>query len=244
MTTIKRRLARPMIGNHLALIGQKYKGGFKQMRKVTFIIYSIAVSLLMLGLPTVSGYADGGTLTRTKAEKLIRTKFGLTKNVKKKEVTTALLLSWDGFCNGRRTNPCKAAALDEATNSLISEGLVTVAFDGDTSRMSLAQKGQQYAAGGPTVGMRSDGSGGFGSKYVTLPVFISYAEFGAITGIQVFAQFNTATVEWTVIKTATPFGNRPLGRSMVYGGTNEFRTGTIKLTAEFKKYDDGWRISD
>ncbi len=200
--------------------------------------------VLMVGGHSLLAGANVGPLSRAKAEALLRTKFGLTKNVPKMEVTTELLLSWDGFCNGTRTNPCGPGALDQATKSLISEDLVAVAFDGATSRMTLTKKGLQYVAGAPAEGMRSDGNGGFGSKYVTLPVFISYAEFGAITGIQEIPQFNAATVEWTVIKTPTPFGNRPLGRSMVYGGTNSFEVGAIKLTARFTKYDDGWRISE
>lgn len=198
------------------------------------------------GPPVLSNVPKAsGKLTRQKAEVLIRSTFGLGNKSPKHEGTTTLLLSWNGVCNGRQTTtPCGPGDLDAETNALIAGGLVTVAFDGNTSRLSLTPKAQQYAAGKPEVQMMGSARASDGTaEYRTIAVWLSTVEFGTITGIREAAQFNAATVEYTVITKATPFGNRPLGYSMVYGNNNQVATGTIAQTINFTKYDDGWRIS-
>lgn len=200
-----------------------------------------------LGVPGVSSCAGGGKLTREKAEALIRAKYALKKNSPKYENTTTLVLSWEGLCNGGynpdRPIDCGIDKLDEASRALINEGLVSFTFDGVTSRMSLTPNGQKYAAGPPKETMMNNANADGERKYRTQDVWISAAEFGGITGIQVVPQFNAAQVEWTVITKATPFGGRPLGAAVRYGGNNYVSVGTNKKTETFTKYDDGWRIT-
>lgn len=54
--------------------------------------------------------------------------------------------------------------------------------------------------------------------------------FGEITGIQIQKQFNNATVNYTVIRKATPFGFN-------------ISQGSVNKTANFSLFDDGWRIN-
>jgi len=217
--------------------------GWNLPARMITIVLGLAV---MLGAPTLSSCADGSSLTRAKAEALIRAKLGLTKGSPKYEITGGLRLFFEGFCDGRQMRKdtranvevCGPDSLSAGTNSLISQGLVTVAFDGDTSHLSLTPNGQQYAAGNPVKKMS------YGSEILDQTVYISTAEFGTITGINVVPQYNTATVEWTLIKKPAPFANHANQGSGDYRAPiSSVQSGAVQMTTTFTKYDDGWRIS-
>jgi hypothetical protein len=121
-----------------------------------------------------------------------------------------------------------------ATKALQSLGLLTVAFDGDTTRLSLTAKGQQYAVGAPYGWMGE--SGGRTSRVLTVDVVATTVEFGTITGITEDEGSKSARVEFTVIRKPTPF--------VIYSDFgSSWAPATIPRTVTFTKYDDGWRIT-
>jgi hypothetical protein len=181
--------------------------------------------LLVLGLAAISfGGCSDSSLTREKAAQLIKAK---SFNVPASETRTLEL--WNrGLCGDSPylvRNPCRASDMSAETNGLESEGLVTVAFEGNSSRLSLTEKGKQYAKGAPQ--RTWNGIGTF------VEVITSTLEFGEITGITQTSGSNVATAECTVSRTVTPFGRLKYHL--------EPSTSAVP-PINFRKYDDGWRI--
>jgi hypothetical protein len=183
----------------------------------------------VLGILITSASACGsGNLTREKAEELIRAKGKLPQTDHMIEMYPAC----ERVCDGHAENSvphCGPDALSASSKLLLGEGLFTIAYDGNTSRMTITSKGKQYAKGEP-----------FRSYYglcATQQVWASMLEFGAVTGIAEGADSKSATVEYTLERKPTPFGTI-LGRLANVNVGPE----TVPQKASFRKYDDGWRI--
>ncbi|UOY05037.1 hypothetical protein L0P88_13855 [Muricauda sp. SCSIO 64092] len=97
-----------------------------------------------------------------------------------------------------------------------------VSIGGSGVRATLTEKGKQYLV--------SDAETSGFVKHAQ--VRQAELEFVEITGIQVFEKMNVATVSYNIRRTnITPFGN-----------ANNLKERVINQTANFIKYDDGWRI--
>lgn len=84
----------------------------------------------------------------------------------------------------------------------------------------LTDKGRKYVV--------SEKKGDYLLSYYIVKV--SELNFGEITGIKMYKEFNIAEVNYTLKREITPFGN---------GMSN-----TIEKMAKFAKYDDGWRMEN
>jgi hypothetical protein len=189
------------------------------------------VTLILICLLVSSCSND---LTRSKAEEIIRSKVTLPKNGKVEE----LYLYWGGHCFMRYVQgpcgpdamPSPTGAVTESVKALESSGLVTITYEGDTSRIALTEKGQQYAVGATINEPGNDGNGRT-TPLSKVMVVKTTVDLGAITGITQDEGLKTARVEYTVIVKPTPFG-------IACG----LAPTTVNETVSFKKYDDGWRI--
>jgi hypothetical protein len=122
-------------------------------------------------------------------------------------------------------------AMSNSEKALLASGLITVTYEGDTSRIALTEKGQQYAVGAPSNGPGNDGNG-VTTPLSTVNIVKTKVDFGAITGITQADESKTASVEYTLTVTPTPFG--------IADGLTPT---SVRQTAPFRKYDDGWRIA-
>lgn len=197
-------------------------------------IYMIALWLIIISTPVVFSQRSKrpkpkeptshvSNLTRRSAAQLIMAK--LFGNGPSPEFDFFGLYS-DGFCFGYRHDPCQLSDMSAEDRALQSEGLVTVALEGRSSRLSLTEKGKQYAVGNPYYDNRGTG---FDMQWVK--VIKSTLEFSEITGIAETG-WNVATVDYTVSRKVTPFGRL----SGLVPSTFAARP------INFRKYDDGWRI--
>jgi hypothetical protein len=196
----------------------------------------------LLALCNLTACSEQGQLTTQDAEAQIRAKIGLTEGKVKNETAVPLTVSWEGICDGQSVGPCGPDKLDKETKGLIADGLITMTFDGETSRLALTDKAQAYADGKPASTMMDDLHGRGPRKYTIQNVWISTLEFGAVTAIQQSSSLGRATVSYTLIRKATPFGNRPLGNVIVIGRYNDVTAGPVPQTASFSKVGDGWKI--
>lgn len=104
----------------------------------------------------------------------------------------------------------------------ISSGFGRVSVGGN-SRAAIAEltnKGRKYVV--------SEKKGDYLLSYYIVKV--SELNFGEITSIKIYKEFNIAEVTYTLKRKITPFGN---------GMSN-----TIGKMAKFAKYDDGWRMEN
>ena len=174
-------------------------------------------------------------LTRGKAEEIMRSKAHFPINGEVDD----FYLYWGGHCfQNYVQGPCgpdamanEKPAMSEHERALLNSGLITVTYEGDTSRIALTSKGQQFAVGTPT---NEDGNDGNGNTTPLSKILVvkTTVDFGEITGITQAEESKTATVEYTLVVKPTPFG-------IAYGLTPT----TLSQTARFMKYDDGWRIA-
>lgn len=111
---------------------------------------------------------------------------------------------------------------------LRDEGLLT--FNVDPNGWSggvfgqLTEKGKQFY-----VKDENDGDNTIKNIFVK----VSILDFGEVTGIREFKEYNTAQVEFTLkVKDITPFGR------IIYNMTESTENRSVTLI----KYDDGWRI--
>lgn len=197
------------------------------------------VRAAIFGLAPVLLLGCSSKLTRGKAEQLIKAQFHLPSTQ-----TRSFLLFEGNLCRDiGRYRPCRTSDIPKEWQALQNEGLVTIALTDfppayrqwgpgkyQAYRVSLTEKGRQYALGGTFEPPESQGRTPYKSEAIV--VRTSTLEFGEITGIEETEQFGFATVHYTLSQTAvTPFGKLAF----------ELEPSTPhQLT--FKKYDDGWRI--
>jgi hypothetical protein len=173
-------------------------------------------------------------LTRPEADRLILAKHTFPSQGQ----TTVASLSCEHLCFNQTANPCTRAIFASTPDVVALEnlGLVTVAFDGDTSRLALTEKGRKYVVSEAerypvTIGnMRS--------VDLRVGVLATTLEFGAITGITQDDGATSATVEYTILSKPTPFGEHP-----VPSYNPRCTIETHSEAASFTKYDDGWRLT-
>jgi hypothetical protein len=155
-------------------------------------------------------------LTRTEAAKLIKEKYGYPYD-EYKAFTMEIYTSY-------------SASIRYTYEKLAAEGLLTWKWIKDGAKngieATLTEKGLEYYANDM-----------YSEKYKgserTMDMRTSRLEFVEITGILMGINNTYATVEFTVIrKDITPFG-----RIVFF-----LEEGLIKYSAQFNKYDDGWRI--
>lgn len=192
----------------------------------------------MLTVLVTSTLACSSRLTRSKAEELIRSK--LPAN----ERTVAFELSNRHFCFAQLpVNPCLPDAMPVEIRRLRDLGLLTVTTENPppgplsagTSYLALTAAGQRYAEGAP-IG---------DSEHQWIRVVVSQLDFGAITGIVESDASRSATVEFTVLRNTTPFGDNLVPyRYPIEVTPSDLATTTISKSAVLKKYDDGWRVSE
>src|SRR5258708_981319 len=151
----------------------------------------------------VSMSACSGNLTRAKAESLIRS--NLQSQLAEyqqaafpyNERELNLVLSSDGWCDQHQPgHPCGPDDMNPRIKELQRLGLVTLAFDGNTSRIALTEAGQKYAVKAPYVQQEYGGG-----NRVTQRVLASTLDFGAITGVTEDKESKRATVEYTLTRT-------------------------------------------
>ena len=83
--------------------------------------------------------ACSGNLSRSRAEDILRAKLP-PSNAQQQRI----LISTDGLCFEQRRNPCGADAMPAPTKRLEKLDLISVAYEGNTSRMSITEKGRKY----------------------------------------------------------------------------------------------------
>jgi len=166
-------------------------------------------------------------LSRSSAAQLIREKFKFPQYEER-----PLVLFYRGSDLTRMFEPLR------------SEGLVTVTMEppwsnphalpwmlGPTSRTSLTDKGKQFATGEPFVPPQMS-SITYGTLQEAIMVKYAIVELGEITGITAGDIAGTLVADYTLVKKPTPFGK-------AFNFTAETRT---TYHADFKNYDDGWRL--
>jgi hypothetical protein len=170
---------------------------------------------ILLVVSVIFGCTD--KLKRSEAEKMIRDKFQLPRD------DIRALTVYDATLSNSLTY--------QSFLKLQKEGLLTFSECGaGLSRgycATLTEKGKQYAV---SAVYQTD------NWYVNnINVKAAKLEFGEITGIVEYKQFNTSQVNYTlVIKEITPFG------ILAFGLTE----GSMNKSISFTKFDNGWKISE
>jgi hypothetical protein len=172
-----------------------------------------------------------------KAEELIRAASGFPVQDGRIE----FMLSWDNYCFQQSNTPCSPAMMDPPLKTLEEAGLITVVYDGLTSRIALTPEGQKYSLG--SNHSYSGESGGRSSTVVEVPLLAATREFGAITGLVEAEGSKSARVEYTVLRKPTPFGVNLTGNNSGSETAYMFAPRSIPMVAMLEKYDDGWRIT-
>lgn len=176
----------------------------KSIKKIT-AVFLLAISCILL-------FSCGSKeLSRGKAEELIKEKFNIPGN----EVKDVNL----GYENEVSTM--------QTYDKLANEGLMRCNhYLLVINSSELTDEGKKYVIGST----KHDNVNG--NDFIQVKV--ADLDFGEITGIVEQKEFNTAEVNYTLIrKNLTPFS-----------AAFNINEGTINKSATFTKYDDGWRINN
>ncbi|MFN8319605.1 MAG: hypothetical protein U0V54_09325 [Saprospiraceae bacterium] len=149
-------------------------------------------------------------LTREEAEQIIKSTFSIPNN----EVRE-LVLKHESIYGGYG----RLKKLEE-------QGLIKIReqslWMGTNWYMELTEKANQYY---PEDGL-------LGDDMNSVPIRVSYVDFGQITGILELEEQNIAEVEFTIVRSnITPFGE-----------FMHVKEGPENKKVRFIKFDDGWRI--
>lgn len=160
-----------------------------------------AVALGLTAVLIILAVGCSNNLTRGEAEASIKARLKFPINE-----TRTFNLWTDGFCGGFHHDPCLPEHIGDTSlqryPTLQREGLLTVAFEGNSSRSSLTEKGKQYAVGPPTDG--TDPTLGFRTQ--DIEIIRSSLEFGEITGMVEVEGSKSVQVDFTLSRKFTPFG--------------------------------------
>jgi hypothetical protein len=203
-----------------------------RIRRLTLAPFA---TLCALALATAA--CAGPKLTREKAEELIRAKSAFPI----KDGQIKFMLSWDNYCFQISDTPCGPANMPPPLKKLEDSHLISVVYDGLTSRISLTPEGQKFALGGNES--HTGESGGRFGTVVEVPMLASTLEFGTITGMTEADGSKPARAEYFVLRNPTPFGENLTGNNSGAEMARRFAPGTIHMVATLSKYDDGWRVT-
>ena len=178
-------------------------------------------STIVLVAVALFNAACSGNLSRNRAEAVLRERFPASNS------KTAWFQIWaNGLCFNEPRDPCRADSMSAELRELEKLGLISVLYEGNSSRISITQKGHQYSDGSPIPTSFSRGNRHF--EATSVDVWVATIEFGSVTGISEPDQSNRVTVEFTTMLKPTPFAS--------------FAPVSQPRRAVFRKYDDGWRL--
>ncbi len=181
---------------------------------------------IALGVTVVAVVSCEGNLTRADAERVIREQLKLPQHEEGRLVL---------FARGHNLSRFQEPFQDE--------GLLTLTFEGESSRASLTAKGKRYTIGDAYVDNGDARRTDTGAPQEEIKIKLFEIEFGEITGIAVSEGSATAQVDYTLVRTPTPFAIAQVKTGEIRGeGTGIPTESRVASHAEFKKYDDGWRM--